>query len=137
MSEEFEFSIKAKSNIAEIIKRYPEGRQKSALLPLLHIAQEETKFGLDQYELENIINNEATSLTHTNIKGLMGMASFSDDIKKIQNEFSGLSAIFEKIKNKVPGCSILSMGMSGDYTIALESGSNMIRIGSLLFGSRD
>lgn len=130
-------SIDSLSLMKEVDKQAKKINMQTNVLLQIHIAQEETKFGLDQYELENIINNEATSLTHTNIKGLMGMASFSDDIKKIQNEFSGLSAIFEKIKNKVPGCSILSMGMSGDYTIALESGSNMIRIGSLLFGSRD
>lgn len=97
----------------------------------VHIAQEETKFGLDEAELTDMLNH-MTELKNVKIKGLMGMASFSDDEQQVRKEFSNLRALFNKNK----AFSILSMGMSGDYKIAVEEGSTMVRIGSLLFGSR-
>lgn len=130
-------SIDRLSLLEDVNKQAKKLERKTNVLLQMHIAQEETKFGLDKTELENIINNKVASLTNIHFQGLMGMASFSVDEKKVQNEFSGLANIFEKIKNQKTGCSILSMGMSGDYKIALECGSNMIRIGSLLFGSRN
>ena len=108
----------------------------------VHIAVEETKFGLDKTELMNLlqeISGEHT-LEHVQICGLMGMASFSDDPKKVRAEFKKLKSLFDDIKEKFfyhdDQFSVLSMGMSGDYTIAIEEGSTMVRIGSLLFGSR-
>lgn len=103
----------------------------------LHIAQEETKFGLDENELKEVIEKSA-GLAHVQIKGMMGMASFSDDTNLIRKEFQQLKSIFDsqpQTSNFKP--QTLSMGMSSDYAIAIEEGSNMVRIGSLLFGERN
>ena len=100
----------------------------------VHIAQEETKFGFDETEL---LNSELKQFSNVRIKGLMGMASLTDDINKIRFEFKSLKILFEKLKTQNPELSILSMGMSADYKIAIEEGSNMVRIGSLLFGERN
>lgn len=106
----------------------------------IHIAEEETKFGLDETELGEIIA-QTDGLPNIRIQGLMGMASFSDNLNKVRNEFSYLNRLFIQYKswmiehaNKEP---ILSMGMSGDYALAIEEGSTMVRIGSLLFGARN
>jgi len=101
----------------------------------VHIAQEETKFGMDEHELADALDAAAT-LSNINIKGLMGMASFSSDTQFLKNEFNHLQSLYQKyqLNNTF---SILSMGMSSDYKIAIESGSNLVRIGSLLFGARD
>lgn len=99
----------------------------------LHIAQEETKFGFDEEELEQAIKQPNENIVR---KGLMGMASFTSDENKIREEFDSLVKHYKKLQTEVPGFDILSMGMSGDYKIALAAGSNMVRIGSLLFGSR-
>jgi PLP dependent protein len=108
----------------------------------IHIAQEETKFGLDEKELEEILNTRSDApydrLTHVKISGLMGMASFSDDVNKVRNEFKQLRSLFDKlVANGRPAFTTLSMGMSSDYKIAVEEGTNMVRIGSLLFGERN
>jgi PLP dependent protein len=107
----------------------------------VHIAQEETKFGLDEAELEEVMNKLQQESTFQNIfiDGLMGMASFSDDQEKVRGEMKTLKALFNKYQSlSTVNCqlSTLSMGMSGDYKIAIEEGSNMVRIGSLLFGER-
>lgn len=104
----------------------------------VHIAQEETKFGMDETELEEALA-AAAGLPHVRVCGLMGMASFSDDQEKIRTEFRQLKKIFDKIGEwpVVNGeWTQLSMGMSGDYAIAIEEGSTIVRIGSLLFGAR-
>lgn len=104
----------------------------------VHIAQEETKFGMDESELEEALA-AAAGLPHVRICGLMGMASFSDDLTKVRNEFRQLKNLFDKIGEwpVVNGeWTLLSMGMSVDYAIAIEEGSTMVRIGSLLFGAR-
>jgi pyridoxal phosphate enzyme (YggS family) len=111
----------------------------------MHIASEETKFGLDEGELNLITDkyfspNSTDKLDHVNICGFMGMASFSDNTEQIKTEFSTLRNIFDEYKNlQTPNFkpAFLSMGMSSDYKIALELGSNMIRIGSMLFGKRN
>ncbi|MCX6337722.1 MAG: YggS family pyridoxal phosphate-dependent enzyme [Bacteroidetes bacterium] len=100
----------------------------------VYIAQEETKFGLDETELAETID-AAANLSNINIKGLMGMASFSSDTQVLKNEFNHLQSLYQKYQ-VINTLSILSMGMSSDYTIAIESGSNLVRIGSLLFGAR-
>ncbi len=104
----------------------------------VHVAQEETKFGLDETELNDIMAHVAV-LKNVQIKGLMGMASFSNDEVLVRNEFRQLKKLFEQLGQ--PGITnikpeILSMGMSGDYTMAIEEGSTMVRVGSLLFGAR-
>ncbi|MEO7043785.1 MAG: YggS family pyridoxal phosphate-dependent enzyme [Ferruginibacter sp.] len=109
----------------------------------MHIAKEETKFGFDETELKELITrigNELHELKNVKIDGLMGMASFSDNLDLVRNEFHSLKKLFDT--NCLPSTincqlSTLSMGMSGDYKIALEEGSNMVRIGSLLFGERN
>ena len=101
----------------------------------VYIAQEETKFGLDETELAETID-AAANLSNINIKGLMGMASFSSDTQVLKNEFNHLHSLYQKHQLTNP-FSILSMGMSSDYTIAIDAGSNLVRIGSLLFGARD
>ena len=106
----------------------------------IYIAEEESKFGLDENELEAILKSDAfKELNHICIKGLMGMATFTDSNDQIKKEFSRLKAIFDKYKdNKSQNTdfSVLSMGMSGDYKTAIACGSTMIRIGSSIFGVR-
>ncbi|MBA7534888.1 Pyridoxal phosphate homeostasis protein [subsurface metagenome] len=107
----------------------------------IKIAKEDSKFGLTQNEVEQILeSDEFDELSNVKILGLMGMASFSDDENIIRDEFRELVSIFKIIQQKyfatVPEFKELSMGMSTDYKIAIEEGSTMIRIGSLIFGER-
>jgi len=106
----------------------------------IHISKEETKFGLDEKELDDLIrSNPINELTNVRINGLMGMASFTEDNNLIIQEFSFLKKLFDKHKSLSTTnfqLSTLSMGMSADFQFALDAGSNMIRIGSMLFGSR-
>ena len=105
----------------------------------VHIAQEETKFGMDEAELE-VARSAMAELSNVHIVGMMGMASFSDDPKKVRGEFHYLKTLyttFSELGIVSSELRILSMGMSGDYTIAIEEGSTMVRIGSLLFGVRE
>ena len=115
----------------------------------VYIAKEETKFGLDARETEEIIirisrrNNEKNtnsqdekSFQNICIKGLMGMASFTDNEEIVRREFHFLKSLFDKLKTKNSELQTISMGMSADYKMAIEEGSNMVRIGSLLFGKR-
>jgi hypothetical protein len=95
----------------------------------VYISKEETKFGLDENELAEVLMSE---LVNARVCGLMGMASFTDDMDLVRNEFRYLKTLFDK----QPKLQTLSMGMSSDYKIAIEEGSNMVRIGSLLFGER-
>ena len=104
----------------------------------IHIAQEETKFGLDPEELENLISSsEFKELQNIKVRGLMGMATFTQDTSQIQNEFQYLKKTFNTLQEKLEGVDILSMGMSGDYTLAVAEGSTMVRIGSSIFGARN
>lgn len=125
--------------LQEINKQAAKNNRIIDCLLQIYIAQEESKFGLDEKELQEIIAN-LSSLTSVRITGLMGMASFSDDLSKVRNEFRNLKTIYDKLKSQeLPvNCqpTILSMGMSGDYRIAIEEGSTLVRIGSLLFGAR-
>ena len=104
-----------------------------------HIAQEDSKFGL-KYEDINEIMSSFLLMNSVRITGVMGMASFVEDIVQIQSEFNRLKKIFDELKLKYfenePMFNILSMGMSGDYQIAIEEGSTMVRVGSSIFGSR-
>ena len=105
----------------------------------IHIATEETKFGFDGAELETLFSSDLASLTNIRIKGMMGMASFSDDATKVRGEFIRLKSFFDKYKAlSISNCqlTVISMGMSGDYRLATEEGSTIVRIGSLLFGNR-
>ncbi|UOK42068.1 MULTISPECIES: YggS family pyridoxal phosphate-dependent enzyme [Flavobacterium] len=105
------------------------------------IAEEETKFGLDENELNEILNSEEfKDFQNIRIVGLMGMATFTENQEQIKKEFQHLKQIFDKYKEFSAfnfQLSILSMGMSGDYELAIECGSNMVRIGSSIFGERN
>lgn len=103
----------------------------------MHIAQEETKFGLDEEELNNILD-QLHAFPHVRVRGLMGMASFTENQEQVKMEFSLLKHYFDTAKARLssPEFDTLSMGMSGDYTLAIEQGSTLVRIGSLLFGAR-
>jgi pyridoxal phosphate enzyme (YggS family) len=112
------------------------GRVISCLLQM-HIAMEETKFGMDASELEAALI-ASVHLPYVSIKGLMGMASFSDDQEQVRKEFKILHHHFQNMQTKFGApFTVLSMGMSGDYQMAIEEGSTMVRIGSLLFGARN
>jgi len=104
----------------------------------VHIAQEETKFGMNEAELDEV-KEGINGFANLRICGLMGMASFSEDVAKVREEFRNLHSLYERFRpwtiDHGPWTT-LSMGMSGDYKIALEEGSTMVRIGSLLFGVR-
>ncbi|WP_428400330.1 YggS family pyridoxal phosphate-dependent enzyme [Niabella insulamsoli] len=121
--------------LKEIDKQAAKNARTIDCLLQVHIASETTKFGLNAQELEALMK-QSSGLTQVQIKGLMGMASFSEDAKQVRQEFKDLKQLFDRSKQACATAEILSMGMSGDYIIALEEGSNMVRIGSLLFGGR-
>jgi PLP dependent protein len=103
----------------------------------VHIAQEETKFGFEKHQLKKTLVDLSVTFSNINIIGLMGMASFTEDMNKVRSEFKALKSIFDKYSEiQNPKFKILSMGMSSDYKVAIEEGSNMVRIGSLIFGER-
>ncbi|WP_420399967.1 YggS family pyridoxal phosphate-dependent enzyme [Flagellimonas sp.] len=124
--------------LVEIDKQAKKHNRVIPCLLQMHIAEESTKFGLDEQELHEIISSETfAQLEHVQIKGLMGMATFTDDQSQIRKEFAQLKSIYDKVQGQLPSISVLSMGMSGDYSIALEEGSTMVRIGSSIFGARN
>jgi pyridoxal phosphate enzyme (YggS family) len=122
-----------------------QGKKIDRIIPVLlqmHIAEEDTKFGLDQQELEELLGSESfKEMGNVAIQGLMGMATFTDDKDKVRREFKALKKTFDFVKEKYSGDNLdmqeLSMGMSGDYQIAVEEGSTMVRIGSAIFGGRN
>lgn len=129
--------------LKEIEKQAARNSRIIGCLLQVHIAREETKFGLDAGELDALM--EAVRATpqefkHIRIRGVMGMASFTEDKEKVREEFSGLKSLFDKYFGQAEASPdqhfYLSMGMSGDYKIAIQEGSSMVRIGSLLFGKR-
>ena len=141
--------------LAEISKQALKNNRRIHCLLQVHIAEEETKFGFDAGEVKELITRIGTNYEGTDVCGLMGMASFSEDENKVRSEFRKLRNIFDELNellkqknidtltdapnlelSTLEPLNLLSMGMSGDYKIALEEGSNMIRIGSLLFGAR-
>lgn len=104
----------------------------------VRIAKEETKFGLPFKEVKDILSsNELKELSNVSVVGLMGMATFTDNQNTIQEEFASLQSLFDELKTQNSALKILSMGMSGDYPLAIENGSTMIRVGSSIFGARN
>lgn len=106
----------------------------------VYIAEEESKFGLDEKELNEIlkqVQNDKENYNNIRIVGLMGMATFTNNQNQIKKEFSRLKTIFDTIAIHNSQFTILSMGMSGDYALAIECGSTMVRIGSSIFGNRN
>ncbi len=123
--------------LREINKQATKHNRTIDCLIQIKIATEDTKFGMRLNDLQLLLkSDEFKTLENIRIKGLMGMASFTIDSHQIQSEFKYLKSIFDQIKKKYIDIEILSMGMSNDYKLAIKHGSNMIRIGSHIFGSR-
>ena len=130
--------VDSENLLREINKQAMKGNRRIRCLLQVHIAREETKFGFDEAELRRL---QWTQYSHVEVCGLMGMASFTENLEQVENEFRQLKQLMDQL-NQHPAAGqnplqILSMGMSGDYLTALKEGSNMVRIGSLLFGARN
>lgn len=130
--------------LQEINKQAAKSDRVIRVLLQMHIADEETKFGMDENELTTLLEYykaQKDTMQHVQVCGLMGMASFSDDKEKVRAEFARLYNVFKFLKDSYflyePYFNTCSMGMSGDYRIAIEEGSTMVRIGSMLFGERN
>jgi pyridoxal phosphate enzyme (YggS family) len=126
----------------EIDKQAKKNERKIKVLLQMHIAEEETKFGLDKNELEQLLNNYlGKEEQNLEICGLMGMATNTDNTSQVAKEFAGLKNLFDELKSTIfsgaEQFKEISMGMSGDYKIALDQGSTLVRIGSMLFGERN
>jgi pyridoxal phosphate enzyme (YggS family) len=126
--------------LTEVNKQGQKLNRKLNVLLQVHIAREETKYGFDESELlAPTLEESIPNLSHVQIQGLMGMASFSDDAELVRSEFRKLKDLFIALSEKEMAnlqLQILSMGMSSDFKLALEEGSTMVRIGSSIFGNR-
>ncbi len=132
-------SVDSEKLLKEINKQGAKNNRIIDCLLQVHIAKEETKFGLDEEELKELFTTDlvnGTDYKNVSVKGLMGMASFTDNAEIVRKEFKSLKILFDQFTIHHSPFTILSMGMSSDYKIAIEEGSNMVRIGSLLFGER-
>jgi pyridoxal phosphate enzyme (YggS family) len=132
-------SVDSVKLLSEINKQAQKNNRNINCLIQVHIAQEETKFGFDENELNDAVSHLSDIQLHKIIiNGLMGMASFTNDMNTVRKEFRYLKLLFDKFQSRhITGKQqTLSMGMSSDYKIAIEEGSNMVRIGSILFGAR-
>lgn len=135
-------SVDSLELLAEINKH---GAKNNRIIPCLlqiYIAREDTKFGLDEDELFQLLHSqEFKSMKNVEIRGLMGMATMTENQEQIRSEFRKLKRMFDQIREQGlvqnANFTVLSMGMSSDYHLAIDEGSNMVRIGSLLFGSRN
>ena len=124
--------------LAEINKQALKHERTIDCLLQMHIAQEDTKFGLSEEELTALlVSDQFKAMNNVRIRGLMGMATFTENEAQIRSEFQFLKAQFDSLKKSLPEVDILSMGMSGDYKIAMDCGSTMVRIGSSIFGARN
>jgi len=123
--------------LEEINKQAQKNNRVIDCLLQIHIAEEETKFGLNEEELNGILDSETfQEMKNVRIVGLMGMATFTENQEQIKKEFLHLKSIFDQFTINNSQFTILSMGMSGDYQLAIECGSTMVRIGSSIFGGR-
>ena len=104
----------------------------------IKIAEEDSKFGMSAADASTLLqSDEFSDLTHIKIKGVMGMATFTDNMTQVENEFKFLKHTFSELKTIQPDINIISMGMSGDYKLAIDCGSTMVRVGSSIFGYRN
>lgn len=127
-------SVDSEKLLKEIDKQAAKNNRKINVLLQMHIAEEQTKFGFDEHELMNL---DVNLYPNVHITGLMGMATFTEDKEKVKREFEQLQSFYKNFEDaKKIELNTLSMGMSDDYELAINCGSNMIRIGSLLFGKR-
>lgn len=134
-------SIDSLKVLVEINKQGQKAGRTINCLLQVHIAEEETKFGFSESEIIQLIKDDTLkAMKNIDIIGLMGMATFTENAEQVRKEFKSLKQLFERLKiEELPdtvSMQELSMGMSGDYTIALEEGSTMVRVGSALFGER-
>jgi len=134
-------SVDSLKLLTEINRQGQRYRKVINCLLQVHIAEEDTKFGLDENELHALLaSEEFKAMENINITGLMGMATFTDDMQQVKREFMHLKSIFDKLSEQPQTSNFkpkkLSMGMSGDYRLAIECGSTMVRIGSSIFGTR-
>jgi len=124
--------------LKEVNKRAKQNDRIIDCLLQIHIAQEQSKFGFSDEEVSKLLkSDEFKLLENVNVIGLMGMATFTENETQIRKEFKTLKQLFDKLSNSNSQLSTLSMGMSGDYKIAIEEGSTMIRLGSSIFGERN
>jgi len=124
--------------LKEINKRAKQNDRTIHCLLQIKIAEEDSKFGIDADEAREILASEAyAKMEHVKVIGLMGMATFTDNKDQVRSEFKYLKSVFDKFQENVPDLKELSMGMSGDYEIAVDCGSTMVRIGSSIFGERN
>lgn len=135
-------SVDKLSLLEEINKRAAQHNRTIGVLLQMHIAQEESKFGMNQEEVIALLeSNTLPSLQNIEIRGVMGMATFTDNKTQIREEFKSLKAIFDQLKSAhfldQSAFKEISMGMSGDYPIAMEEGSTLVRVGSAIFGARN
>jgi pyridoxal phosphate enzyme (YggS family) len=134
-------SIDSERLLDEVNIQSKKNNRKIKVLLQFYIAQEETKFGFDWNEIQDLFSRRnPETFDSIDFCGVMGMASFSDNEKQVRNEFKDLKTIFNHLKETFflgsTSFSVISMGMSGDYQIAIEEGSTMVRVGSSLFGAR-
>ncbi len=134
-------SVESLKLMKEINKQAKKNERVIEILLQFHIAEEDTKFGLDLSEAKEILNSDFyKNVENINVVGVMGMATFTDDKNQVQNEFRTLKNIFDQLKKEFfesdDSFKEISMGMSGDYELAVAEGSTIVRIGSLLFGAR-
>ncbi len=122
--------------LKEVNKQAAKNKRTISCLLQIHIAEEATKFGLSPEECKEVVI-QAEALENITIKGLMGMATFTDNVSQIEREFKTLKELYQDLKSDNKDFDILSMGMSGDYELAIKEGSNMIRVGSKIFGERN
>ncbi|MCF8308516.1 MAG: YggS family pyridoxal phosphate-dependent enzyme [Bacteroidales bacterium] len=134
-------SVDRKKILKEINKEAKKNNRVIDCLLQFHIAEEETKFGLSMEEARELIESGAfQGYENVRIKGVMGMATFTEDTEQVRREFKHLNNIFQTLKKEYfnnENFRELSMGMSGDYRIAIEEGSTIVRVGSLIFGARN
>lgn len=123
--------------LKEIQKQALRNNRVQKVLLQVKIADEDSKFGMEINEAKEIMNSEnLDKYKNVEVIGLMGMATFTDDMEQVQNEFKELNNLYKTLKSEFPQLKTLSMGMSGDYKIAIKEGSNLIRVGSAIFGER-
>lgn len=123
--------------LKEVQKRAKAANRKQDVLLQVKIADEDTKFGMTLQQAKEILSDDnIAQYPNVNIVGLMGMATFTEDTHQVRDEFKALKELYEELKTEFPQINYLSMGMTADYEIAIDEGSNMVRIGSAIFGER-
>lgn len=130
-------SVDSLKLLKEINKQAEKNSRVVSCLLQVHIAEEDTKTGMSEEELDELLTSGVLNdLTNVNVEGLMGMSTFTEDMEQVKREFRQLKTIQTRLVASYPFLTTLSMGMSGDWALAIEEGSTMIRVGSAIFGTR-